>query len=214
MDFGKAILRVILFLAPLFFSIVILTNISHADFYSYLDEEGVRNYTNIPPIDVERYKLKWTEKKAQKTSRKLNRIRKYSKSYEEEILIAAKRYDVDPDLVKAVIRVESNFNSSLISRRGAIGIMQLMPNTADYYDVTNPYNPIDNIDGGTKYLKKLMKMFSGDLKLALAAYNAGESAVIKHGFRIPPYDETINYVEKVLTHYNNLKGSVDIKTSK
>src|SRR3990170_4847701 len=128
-------------------------------------------------------------------------------SYEEEILRAAKRHNLDPDLVKAVIKVESNFNSSAISRKGAIGIMQLMPDTADDYNVSNPFNPKENIDGGTKYLKKLMEMFSGDLKLALAAYNAGENAVIKYGFRVPPYSETIDYVEKVLMHYNNLKGN-------
>jgi len=86
-----------------------------------------------------------------------------------------------------------------------MGIMQLMPDTAEGYSVDNPFNPKENIDGGTKYLKKLIEMFGGDLKLALAAYNAGENAVIKYGFRIPPYNETIDYVEKVLMHYNNLK---------
>jgi soluble lytic murein transglycosylase-like protein len=208
MKLGKAISRIVLSLELSFFSIVPLVNISYADFYSYVDRDGVRHYTNIPPTDNERYKLKW---RAKKTFVKSNRIHKYSKSYEEEILRAAERYDIDPDLVKAIIKVESNFNSRLISRRGAVGIMQLMPNTADYYDVGNPFNPIENIDGGTKYLKKLMEMFAGDLNLTLAAYNAGENAVIKHGFRIPPYDETIDYVKKVLTHYKILKENVEVK---
>jgi len=184
-----------------FFSIIPIVNSSYADFYSYVDQKGVHHYTNIPPTD-KKYKLKWRTKKA---SVKPNGIYNYPKSYEEEILRAAKQHDVDPDLVKAVIKVESNFNSSAISRKGAMGIMQLMPDTAEGYSVDNPFNPKENIDGGTKYLKKLIEMFGGDLKLALAAYNAGENAVIKYGFRIPPYDETIDYVEKVLMHYNNLK---------
>ena len=185
----------------LFFSIIPIVNSSYADFYSYVDQKGVHHYTNIPPTD-KKYKLKWRTKKA---SVKPNGIYNYPKSYEEDILRAAKQHDVDPDLVKAVIKVESNFNSSAISRKGAMGIMQLMPDTAEGYSVDNPFNPKENIDGGTKYLKKLIEMFGGDLKLALAAYNAGENAVIKYGFRIPPYNETIDYVEKVLMHYNNLK---------
>ena len=197
----KVISKVSFSFGIFFFSFIPIVNSSYADFYSYVDEKGVHHYTNIPPID-KKYKLKWRTKKA---SVKPNGIYTYPKSYEEEILRAAKRHNLDPDLVKAVIKVESNFNSSAISRKGAIGIMQLMPDTADDYNVSNPFNPKENIDGGTKYLKKLMEMFSGDLELALAAYNAGENAVIKYGFRIPPYDETIDYVEKVLMHYKNLK---------
>lgn len=197
----KVISKVVFSFGILFFSIIPIVNSSYADFYSYVDQKGVHHYTNIPPTD-KKYKLKWRTKKA---SVKPNGIYNYPKSYEEEILRAAKQHDVDPDLVKAVIKVESNFNSSAISRKGAMGIMQLMPDTAEGYSVDNPFNPKENIDGGTKYLKKLIEMFGGDLKLALAAYNAGENAVIKYGFRIPPYDETIDYVEKVLMHYNNLK---------
>ena len=197
----KVISKVVFSFEILFFSIIPIVNSSYADFYSYVDQKGVHHYTNIPPTD-KKYKLKWRTKKA---SVKPNGIYNYPKSYEKDILRAAKQHDVDPDLVKAVIKVESNFNSSAISRKGAMGIMQLMPDTAEGYSVDNPFNPKENIDGGTKYLKKLIEMFGGDLKLALAAYNAGENAVIKYGFRIPPYNETIDYVEKVLMHYNNLK---------
>lgn len=197
----KVISKVVFSFGILFFSIIPIVNSSYADFYSYVDQKGVHHYTNIPPTD-KKYKLKWRTKKA---SVKPNGIYNYPKSYEEEILRAAKQHDVDPDLVKAVIKVESNFNSSAISRKGAMGIMQLMPDTAEGYSVDNPFNPKENIDGGTKYLKKLIEMFGGDLKLALAAYNAGENAVIKYGFRVPPYGETIDYVEKVLMHYNSLK---------
>jgi soluble lytic murein transglycosylase len=211
MKLRNVISKLLLSFELCFLSIIPTAHISYADFYSYVDSNGVNHYTNIPPTDKEQYKLRWSEKKI---FIKPKGIRKYSKAYEEEILRAAKRHDVDPDLLKAIIKVESNFNSSVISQRGAIGIMQLMPGTADYYNVGNPLNPRENIDGGTKYLKKLMEMFAGDLKLALAAYNAGENNVIKHGFRIPPYDETINYVEKVLMYYKNLKRNEDLNFSK
>ncbi len=85
--------------------------------------------------------------------------------------------------------------------------MQLMPETAQAYSVKHPFNPTENIEGGTKYLKDLMETFGGNLRLVLAAYNTGLNAIIKYGFEIPPYAETINFVEKVLTHYSNLKGN-------
>ncbi|HEY7535812.1 MAG TPA: transglycosylase SLT domain-containing protein [Thermodesulfobacteriota bacterium] len=125
--------------------------------------------------------------------------------YENEIQSTSKKYGVDPDLVKAVIKVESNFNPSAISSKNAMGIMQLVPATAKDYEVANPFDPKDNIDGGVRVLRDLMDYFNNNLKLALAAYNAGRGAVIKYGFKIPPYIETINYVEKVLGHYNLLK---------
>ncbi|MER3446480.1 MAG: lytic transglycosylase [Candidatus Dadabacteria bacterium] len=183
------------------FSIIPFVCISYADMYSYIDENGVQHYTNIPPTDG-RYRLKWITKRT--FTRPIGAY-KYPKSYEEEISRAAKQYDIDPDLVKAVIKVESNFSSNAVSQKGALGIMQLMPETARDYSVDDPFDPTENINGGTKYLKDLMDMFNGNLRLALAAYNAGQNAVIKYGFKIPPYTETIDYVERVLTHYSNLK---------
>ncbi len=190
-------------LQVILFSITPFMNSSYADMYSYIDENGVQHYTNIPPIDG-RYRLKWRTKR---TFTRPSGTYNYPKSYEDEILRAAKQYDIDPDLVKAVIKVESNFNSTAVSQKGAIGVMQLMPETAQDYSVNDPFNPIENINGGTRYLRDLMEMFNGNLQLALAAYNAGQNAVIKYGFRIPPYAETIDYVERVLNHYSNLKGS-------
>lgn len=171
--------------------------------YSYIDGSGVQHYTNIPPVD-RKYRLKWRTKR---TFTRANGTYNYPKSYEEEILKAARQYNIDPDLVKAVIKVESNFSSTAVSQKGAVGVMQLMPETAQDYSVNDPFNPTDNINGGTKYLKDLVEMFNGNLQLALAAYNAGQNAVIKYGFKVPPYAETIDYVEKVLTHYSNLKGN-------
>jgi soluble lytic murein transglycosylase-like protein len=187
------------------FFMISFAHSSYADMYSYIDGSGVQHYTNIPPTDGRYYRLKWRTKR---TFTRSSGTYNYPKSYyEEEILRAAKQYNVDPDLVKAVIKVESNFSSTAVSQKGAVGIMQLMPETAQDYSVNDPFNPTENINGGTKYLKDLMEMFNGNLRLALAAYNAGQNAVIKYGFKIPPYSETIDYVERVLTHYGNLKGS-------
>jgi hypothetical protein len=200
---SRATSMVVFSLQVTLLSLIPFVYFSYADMYSYIDGSGVQHYTNIPPIDG-KYRLKW---RTRRTFTRLSGTYKYPKSYEEEILRAAKQYDVDPDLVKAVIKVESNFSSTAISNKGAVGIMQLMPETAQDYSVNDPLNPTENINGGTKYLKDLMEMFNGNLHLALAAYNAGQNAVIKYGFKIPPYAETIDYVEKVLTHYGNIKGN-------
>ena len=140
------------------------------------------------------------------TPGKQNKELYISKSkYEDEIQISSEKYGVDPDLIKAVIKVESNFNPNAISSKNAMGIMQLVPETAKDYKVDDPFDPEDNIDGGVRVLRDLMDYFNNNLKLALAAYNAGKGAVIRYGFKIPPYIETINYVERVLGHYNLLK---------
>ena len=112
----------------------------------------------------------------------------------------ANQYNVDPHLVQAIIRVESNFNPRAVSRAGALGLMQLMPQTAARYRVENPLNSEANIEGGIRYLRDLLQLFPGDLRLVLAAYNAGEGAVQQYG-GIPPYPETQQYVTRVITLY-------------
>ncbi|PAM64700.1 hypothetical protein CEK00_09570 [Stenotrophomonas maltophilia] len=114
---------------------------------------------------------------------------------------AAEKHGVDANLLHAVIKVESNYRQRAVSRVGAAGLMQLMPATAKRFGVSDRFNIEQNISGGAAYLKWLAQRFSGDLDLMLAAYNAGEGAVQKHGNRIPPYKETRAYVSKVRAHY-------------
>lgn len=117
---------------------------------------------------------------------------------------SAQRNYLDSELIHAVIQVESAFKEKAQSPKGAQGLMQLMPATAMRLGVKNTYDPIQNIEGGAKYLRELLTLFNNDVSLALAAYNAGESAVIKYGNRIPPYKETQAYVVKVLDIYRDL----------
>ena len=122
------------------------------------------------------------------------------------IRMNAKRYGIDPYLVYCVMHQESRFGSGATSPVGAMGLMQLMPGTAARYGVTNPYDPAQNIMGGTHYLSDLLRLFGGRVDLALAGYNAGEGAVMKYGRRVPPYAETQNYVRTIGARYTQNTG--------
>jgi len=123
---------------------------------------------------------------------------------DEIIQTFSDKYNIDSDFIKAIIKQESGFNSKATSKKGAMGLMQLMPATAKSLGVVDAYNPIENIEGGVKYLKGLMDRFNNKPELALAAYNAGASAVKKYG-GIPPYKETQNYVKSIMATYNKVK---------
>lgn len=196
--------------ALLFFSAV-----TWADLYGYVDEDG-RAHMSTTQID-ERYKLfqrsaaKSTEKKQTVVvvDVKMPKVSKGTiKLYNKQISKVAKKYGVDPALVHAVILAESQYNADAISRRGAIGLMQLMPDTAERYKVTDSFDANQNIRGGAQYLRDLIKMFDGDLELAVAAYNAGEGAVIRAGYKIPPYSETKKYVPKVMSFYRKYQERI------
>ena len=121
--------------------------------------------------------------------------------YNDEVLLAAKQTTIDPALIHAVITVESKHNSRAASIKGAYGLMQLMPATAQRFNVLDKHNAKQNILAGALYLRELLTAFNGDLNLSLAAYNAGPNAVYKYGGHIPPYKETLEYVPKVLRYY-------------
>jgi soluble lytic murein transglycosylase-like protein len=127
--------------------------------------------------------------------------------YKDEVKVAALDSGVETALLHAVIMTESNYNARAKSPKGAQGLMQLMPFTAKRFGVNNSYDPGQNIQGGARYLSYLLKLFKNDFNLAVAAYNAGENAVIEHGNKIPPYRETVNYVSKVMGIYKKLRAA-------
>ena len=129
------------------------------------------------------------------------------KPYQGEVVAAAKRHNLDPALVHAVIAAESNYNPNAVSNKGAVGLMQVMPDTGRRYGVREKElkEPQKNIRAGVQYLAELIEMFEGDLRLALAGYNAGENVVLRYGRKVPPYAETQAYVPRVLRVYDQLR---------
>ena len=168
-----------------------------ADVYKFVDKNGDIYFTDKPKST--KYKLIIRTKRKSKS---LQSMLANQKKFAPIIQAAAKKHELDPDLLNAVIRVESAFNPNAVSKKGAVGLMQLMPKTAERYGVEDRRNPAENINGGANYLSMLMGMFKSDVRLAVAAYNAGENAVIKYGYQVPPYRETQNYVTRVLGLYN------------
>lgn len=161
--------------------IIIAGPVSASDaIYRYVDERGVVHFTDVPTTS--RYRLWWQDPRVDDI------IRHY-----------ARQFGLEPALVKAVIRVESDFDPKALSHKGAAGLMQLIPETAADLAVSDPFDPTESIRGGSSYLRKMLDRFSWNLDLALAAYNAGPGAVQRHG-GIPPYEETRRYIKKV-RHY-------------
>ena len=174
-----------------------------AGFYSYVDANGVIHISNVPVSN--RYSWMMPEER-DSSGGSYAKTESNAVRYDTLIFNVSRRYGVDPNLVKAVVRAESDYNPSAVSSAGARGLMQLMPETARLMGVKDIYNPVDNINGGTRYLSGLIKKFNGKLPMALAAYNAGEGAVRTYG-RIPPYKETQRYVKKVLKFYDFYSGA-------
>jgi len=131
------------------------------------------------------------------------------KTYDPVVRKVAQKYGVESDLIHAIIRAESNYNSLAVSEKGAMGLMQLMPATAEAYGVNDFYDPEENIEGGTKYLKDLIKLYEGKTNFVLAAYNAGQEAVKKYK-GIPPYPETRNYISRIQSSYR--KSTIRTRT--
>jgi len=161
-----------------------------ADIYTYIDEDGITHFSNAPTSP--RYRFKMGE-------RHFNYRRLSSPVYDGLIKEISMKHGVDPILVKAIIKAESDFDPVATSTDGAMGLMQLMPPTAGDMGVNNAFDPGENIEGGVRYLKRLMGIFKGNLPLVIAAYNAGEK-VVREYKTIPPYKETQGYVKKVLSY--------------
>jgi soluble lytic murein transglycosylase-like protein len=170
-----------------------------ADIYKFVDTDGRIYYTDKPKHSL--YK-RIIRTRPINYSAALPFMGVNKQRFADLITEAANRHQVDVRLVHAVIQAESAYDAKAISSAGAVGLMQLMPDTARRYGVIDRNNPIQNIDGGTRYLKDLLRMFDSNLHLAVAAYNAGENAVIRYNNSIPPYPETQNYVKTVLALYN------------
>ena len=185
-------LRIFPLLLYALFAVLLPLN-AWSDIYSFKDDQGVIHFTNVPTD--QRYKVFLSEKGS------LSCPSGDLKQYDSLISEVCEKYHVDTALIKAVIKAESNFDPYATSWKGAQGLMQLMPETAYDLKVNDVYHPRDNLDGGVRYLRYLLDRFDNNLSLALAAYNAGENAVIRYNFKIPPYDETKRYVSRVLQYF-------------
>ncbi len=167
---------------------------AEAQIYTRRNEKGVLEATNAP--DGSGYRLTYPGKGAVIHSQAWRLRPRYSGEFDHHITDAAARHGVNVDLVRAVIQVESDYDHLAVSTKGARGLMQLMPDTARRFGVRDSFDPRQNVYGGVRYLRFLLDLFSGNVALAAAAYNAGENAVLRYG-GIPPYRETQGYVEKV-----------------
>ncbi len=194
----------------LFLVLAVSAGIAQADIYRYVDADGVVQFTNVPHDSRYKVYLKEKRKKPDPIAQTLaSELRYYNDEarsrYARHIHEAAVITKLEPALIHAVISAESGYNPLARSRAGAAGLMQLMPDTAKRYGVTNRLDPAQSIHGGARYLRDLVRLFNNDLQLAVAAYNAGENAVVRHGNRIPPYSETMTYVPRVMNYYKKYR---------
>lgn len=193
----------IFFLASL---IVCQASSVSADIYRYEDDDGIVHFTDAPTD--RRFKIFMRDLKKDKQLRtKMQFASSVNPAeYDQIISSCSAKYGVSPYLIKAVIHAESGYNPNAVSRKGASGLMQLMPATAKSLKVNNSFDPKDNVEGGVKYLRFLLDTFRGDVSLAVAAYNAGLTKVAKYG-GIPPYNETRTYVNRVLSYMQSYQAN-------
>lgn len=178
--------------------------VAHADIYKYVDKHGRVHLTDKPKHSGYQRLVK-TWKGWEEPSYNPRNFKQNQKRYAPLIAEAARKHLLPDSLVHAVVTAESAYDPDALSSAGALGLMQLMPATAQRFGVTDRKNPRANVFAGTKYLKQLLGMFNNDVRLAVAAYNAGENAVIRYGRKVPPYPETQNYVRKVLKYYRKYR---------
>ena len=179
-----------------------------AGVWEYTDAQGTVHFSDSPRHAGFRERAPEPMLDARGRERRPGGFRRGVAAWDSFIVGAGRRHGISPALLKAVIHAESGFDVRAVSQKGAQGLMQLMPPTAASLGVDDPFNPWQNIDGGTRHLARLVRTHRGDLSLALAAYNAGSEAVRRHR-GIPPYSETRNYVRKVLEFYRHYHGDFD-----
>lgn len=171
-----------------------------ADIYRYIDENGVMHFTNAPTSSSQDFKLFLREGR-----RASSRSWYHRNKYDDAISEASERFGVSFPLLKAIIQAESDFDPQAVSKKGAMGLMQIMPQNFKLLGLKDPFDPTQNINAGARYFKQLYERFNGKLALSLAAYNAGPTAVDRYK-TIPPYEETEEYVRRVLKFYYKYKN--------
>jgi soluble lytic murein transglycosylase-like protein len=186
--------------AALVLAVTAASSVAQAQIYSWRDANGTLVLSDKTPVsvasDMRTFKVPHSTEPVLVTK---PTSRGYADNYDDLILEHARAQNLRPDLVRAVVQVESGYNARAVSSKGAMGLMQLMPGTARQLGVVAPFDPNENIRGGTTYLRQLIERFDGNEELALAAYNAGPMAVDRYGNQVPPYRETRDYVRKVRT---------------
>ena len=204
----RAGLSILVTLILPFISLFLLANSGICgEIYSYVDSNGVWHFTNCPTssaftkLQISKGKIVIKGKGESGKKKNISSDIEIKKAIDQ----IARNIQIDPALIKAIIMAESGGDPFAISPKGALGLMQLMPETANELSVSNPFDPEENIRGGTKYLSWLLKTYNGDLLSALAAYNAGPGTVKKFG-GIPPYPETIKYIKRVLRYWKQAKN--------
>jgi len=205
MDTNLTLVRILFCLCLVITFLFLGYGSSQAQMYLCRDKSGSVNFTNVrnspncTAYKVKKKRNQWTKRRSSIGTGKTDRSQ-----YDHEIRRIARRYRIDPPLIKAIIHVESDFNHRAVSSQGAQGLMQLMPGTARELRVSNPFNAKENIDGGTRYFRKMLDSFGGNIILSLAAYNAGPGRVARTG-GVPQIKETRRYVNKVLKRYKVYK---------
>ncbi len=190
------IFRIGIFVWIIFFPLMAFHGTARADIYKYIDSQGVVHFTNAPTNGYQ-----WRLYLRENTAKVSGHEKRVISLYDDLINEAAETHGVKFSLLKALIKVESDFNPDAVSPKGAMGLTQIMPETARILQIQDPFDPSENIMGGARYLKQMIERFGGELHLALAAYNAGPKAVERYQ-RIPPIPETENYVERVMRYYD------------
>ena len=191
-------MKLFIIITLVLFHLLVVIYPVQADIFRYIDENGVMHFTNTPTSSVQNYRLFLKEKP-------LALRRSSTEQYDHLISDASERYGVSFPLLKAIIKAESDFDPLAVSKKGATGLMQIMPHNFEPLGIKDPFDPWQNINAGARYFKQMFDRFHGKLSLSLAAYNAGPTAVDRYK-TIPPYEETEEYVRRVLKYYYNYKN--------